>query len=341
MPDTSGLLSQDEVDSLLNMLAEGEELPDNEAALQAFDPGTEVVRRYDFHQPDRFSKEHLRTLRMIHENLARRLALQLSTKLRTSIDVNLAYIETGPYASFVPQLSAAPSAMHLISMKPLPGRFLLQYDNRLADMLVDRLLGGAGMPTKNVERELTDLEMDLLTSVSNDVMDAIQDSWRGTIELSCKLEEMMTNPYFVQVALPSDTCAWISFEMKVNGQGAALNFCIPASVLKPITPKLSPQAWIAGTGQQNDEEDWTLVRRHVRRHLDSLQLEVTAVLRGGEIMLSDLMALQVGDVIPLQRHISEEVILTIQDQEKMKGHLGMHRGKMAVEITKVFEQDEE
>ncbi|RME66337.1 MAG: flagellar motor switch protein FliM [Caldilineae bacterium] len=341
VPETSGLLSQDEVDSLLQMLADGEDLSADESMLQALESGVEVVRRYDFHQPDRFNKEHLRTLRMIHENIARRLGLQLSTKLRISVDVVLAYIETGPYASFVSQLSSAPSAMHLISMKPLPGRFLLQYDNRLADMLVDRLLGGAGMPSKNSDRELTDLEMDLLTSVTQDVMDAIQDSWQGTIELTCKLEEMMTNPYFVQVALPSDTCAWISFEMKVNGQGAALNFCIPASVLKPITPKLSPQAWIAGSGQQTDEEDWTTVRRNVRRHLDNLELELTAVLRGGEIMLSDLMALQVGDVIPLQRHISEEVVLTIQDQDKMCGHLGMHRGKVAVEITKIFTEEEE
>lgn len=336
---TTSLLSQDEVDSLINTFADAPEEIDI-SPVSRLDVSTDPVRRYDFHQPDRFSKEHLRTLRMIHENLARRLSLQLSTKLRTSVDVKLAYIETGPYANFVHILSSAPSAMHLISLKPLPGRFLLQYDNRLGDMLVDRLLGGTGLPFNNDERELTDLEMDLLTSVTEDVMNAIRDSWLGTVELTCKLEEMLTNPYFVQVALPSDTCAWISFEMTVNGHGSALNFCIPASVLKPITPKLSPQAWIAGTGQQSDEEDLGAVRRYVRRHVENMDVELTALLLGGELLLSELMALEIGDVIPLQRHISEKVILTMQQKEKLRGHLGTHRGKMAVEITDVIDEEQ-
>lgn len=341
MPDglTSTLLSQDEIDSLMNMLADAPEEM-NISPVNRLDVSTDMVRRYDFHQPDRFSKEHLRTLRMIHENLARRLSLQLSTKLRASVDVKLAYIETGPYANFVQVLSSSPSAMHLISMKPLPGRFLLQYDSRLGDMLVDRLLGGAGLPSHNAERELTDLEMDLLSSVTEDVMNAIRDSWLGTIELHCKLEEMLTNPYFVQVALPSDTCAWISFEMTLNSHGSALNFCIPSSVLKPITPRLSPQAWIAGTGQQSDEEELSIVRRHVRRHLENMDVELTALLPGGELLLSELMALEVGDVIPLQRHISEKIVLTMQEKEKLRGHLGVHRGKLAVEVTDVLEEEE-
>jgi flagellar motor switch protein FliM len=340
-PLTSGLLSQDEVDSLLSMLnpsAEEEESAADDLPLTgSLEVAGEVVRRYDFHQPDRFSKEHLRTLRMIHENMARRLALQLSTKMRTSVDVILSFIDTGPYGTFIQQISAAPSAMHLISVKPLPGRVLIQYDNRLADMLVDRLLGGSGKPGRSMDRELTELEMELLSSTTNDAINAIIDAWEGTILLTPKLEEKLTNPFFVQVALPSDTCAWISFEIAIGGSSAAMNLCIPASVLKPVTPKLSPQAWISGSGQQTDEEDLLVVRKHVRRHLDALYLELTAILPGSELTLSELMSLQVGDVIPLNRHISEEVILTMQDREKLSGNLGTHRGKIAVEITELIE----
>lgn len=333
---TSGLLSQDEVDSLMSMLntAEDDDLPKVSHGVEA---AGEIVRRYDFHQPDRFSKEHLRTLRMIHENMARRLGLQLSSKMRTSVDVSLSFIDTGPYGTFIQQISAAPSAMHLVSMKPLPGRVLIQYDNRLADMLLDRLLGGAGKPGRNTDRELTELEMELLSSTTGDTINAIIDAWEGTIVLAPKLEEKLTNPFFVQVALPSDTCAWISFEIALNGHSAAMNLCIPASVLKPVTPKLSPQAWISGSGQQTDEEELVQVRKHVRRHLDTLQIELTAIMPGSELTLSELMSLQVGDVIPLQHHISEEIIFTMQGREKIRGHLGSHRGKLAVAVTEMIE----
>jgi flagellar motor switch protein FliM len=297
----------------------------------------DVVRRYDFHQPDRFSKEHLRTLRMIHENMARRLGLQLSTKLRTSVDVILSMIDTGPYGSFIQQISSAPSAMHLLSMKPLPGRVLIQYNSRLADMLVDRLLGGSGRPGSQAERELTELEMNLLGSITDDVCDAVTDAWVGTIDLTPRLEERLTNPYFVQVALPSDTCAWISFEVALGGHSAAMNVCLPASVLKPVMPKLSPQAWISGSGPQTDEEELATVRRYVRSHLNNLKLEISAILEGSELTLADLISLQVGDVIPLQRHISEKVNLTMQGRNKMAGRLGTHRGKVAVEITDILD----
>jgi flagellar motor switch protein FliM len=334
---TSGLLSQDEVDSLMSMLSSAEESDPLPKVSKGVEVAGEIVRRYDFHQPDRFSKEHLRTLRMIHENMARRLGLQLSSKMRTSVDVILSYIDTGPYGTFIQQISAAPSAMHLISMKPLPGRVLIQYDNRLADMLIDRLLGGTGKPGRNTERELTELEMELLSSTTNDAIDAITDAWGGTISLLPKLEEKLTNPFFVQVALPSDTCAWISFEIALNAHSAAMNLCIPASVLKPVTPKLSPQAWISGSGQQTDEDELIQVRKHVRRHIDTLQIELTAIMPGGDLTLSELMSLQVGDVIPMQRHISEEVIFTMQGREKMRGHLGSHRGKLAVSVTEMIE----
>jgi flagellar motor switch protein FliM len=320
--------------SMLNTTAEEDDLPKVSHGVEV---AGEIVRRYDFHQPDRFSKEHLRTLRMIHENMARRLGLQLSSKMRTSVDVILSFIDTGPYGTFIQQISATPSAMHMISMKPLPGRVLIQYDNRLADMLLDRLLGGTGKPGRNTARELTELEMELLSSTTSDTINAIIDAWEGTIALTPKLEEKLTNPFFVQVALPSDTCAWISFEIAINGHSAAMNLCIPASVLKPVTPKLSPQAWISGSGQQTDEEELVLVRKHVRRHLDTLQIELTAVMPGGELTLSELMSLQVGDVIPLQHHISEEVIFTMQGREKVRGHLGAHRGKIAVEVTEMVE----
>ncbi len=341
-PLASGLLSQDEVDSLLGMLTTVEEEEEEEEDPSVEQPltgsvGTEVIRRYDFHQPDRFSKEHLRTLRMIHENMARRLALQLSSKMRNSVDVILSFIDTGPYGTFIQQISAAPSAMHLLSMKPLPGRMLVQYDNRLADILIDRLLGGSGKPGRSTARELTELEMELLSSTTSDVIESAIDAWGGTILLTPKLEEKLTNPFFVQVALPSDTCAWISFEIALGGSSAAMNLCIPASLLKPVTPKLSPQAWISGSGQQTDEEELVVVRKNVRRHLDSLKLDVTAILPGSELTLSELMSLQIGDVIPLNRHISEEVTMTMQGREKMRGNLGTHRGKIAVEITQLVE----
>jgi flagellar motor switch protein FliM len=92
--------------------------------------------------------------------------------------------------------------MHLISMKPLPGRVI--ESNTITAWPIccwTGCLGGTGKPGDNTERELTELEMELLSSNTNDSINAIIDAWEGTIALIPKLEEKLTNPFFVQVAL--------------------------------------------------------------------------------------------------------------------------------------------
>lgn len=71
------VLSQNEIDALLNALSTGEldveEIKDN---------GKKQVKDYDFARPSKFSKEHLRTLEIIFEHYGRLLSTNLPVYLR-------------------------------------------------------------------------------------------------------------------------------------------------------------------------------------------------------------------------------------------------------------------
>lgn len=62
------VLSQNEIDNLLQALSSGEldveEMKDN---------GEKAIKNYDFARPSKFSKEHLRTLEIIFEHYGRLL----------------------------------------------------------------------------------------------------------------------------------------------------------------------------------------------------------------------------------------------------------------------------
>ncbi|MFS8665804.1 MAG: hypothetical protein LOD84_09055, partial [Limnochordales bacterium] len=47
---------------------------------------TPTVKRYDFRRPDKFSKDQLRTLQIIHESFARGMATHLSGYMRTMVE---------------------------------------------------------------------------------------------------------------------------------------------------------------------------------------------------------------------------------------------------------------
>ena len=61
------VLSQNEIDALLSALSTGE----LEAEEVGKDDDKHKVKLYDFKSPQKFSKEHIRTLELIHDNYAR------------------------------------------------------------------------------------------------------------------------------------------------------------------------------------------------------------------------------------------------------------------------------
>ena len=61
-------LSQKEIDALLSIL------PTEESTRPGADRFIGSAKTYDFRSPDKFSKEQIRTLQMIHENFTRRVS---------------------------------------------------------------------------------------------------------------------------------------------------------------------------------------------------------------------------------------------------------------------------
>ena len=78
------ILFQQEIDELLESLTSGDI-----SAERMKEEGEKKVKVYDFFRPNRFSKEQIRTIEMIHENFARLLSTFFSAQLRTAVDVKL------------------------------------------------------------------------------------------------------------------------------------------------------------------------------------------------------------------------------------------------------------
>ena len=78
------ILSQAEIDALLNAMSSGELDADQ---MQPKDE--KKVRNYDFSRPTKFSKEHLRTLEIIFEHYARLVSTNLPVYLRKNVQVSV------------------------------------------------------------------------------------------------------------------------------------------------------------------------------------------------------------------------------------------------------------
>ena len=110
------VLSQNEIDSLLQALSSGElDVEDMK------EEGRKHVKNYDFARPAKFSKEHLRTMEIIFEHYGRLLSTNLPVYLRKNIQVEVMNSEAVTLA-----LASAPELNPLTSPVSATRRTVLQ-----------------------------------------------------------------------------------------------------------------------------------------------------------------------------------------------------------------------
>ena len=114
------VLSQSEIDSLLQALSTGE-LDVEEIK----DKDEKHVKNYDFARPAKFSKEHLRTLEIVFENYGRLLTTNLPVYLRKAVQVEVMSSEAVTYQEFTNALSN-PVLLSIVSVAPLPGTIIIE-----------------------------------------------------------------------------------------------------------------------------------------------------------------------------------------------------------------------
>ena len=338
------ILSQAEIEALLSSLSEdGNAIsvpgpPVRESAsAQAAAPAAPPPRRdkalvayenYDFRRPDKFAKDQLRTLQMLHETFARMFASSLSGYLRVPIHVDLISVEQIPYEEYMRSLTS--SIITIFSMAPLAGQALLEVEFNVVLSMIDRLLGGPGSMTKNTN-VLTDIEKALTDSIVGRALNDLQTAWEGIAHIAPKRESMETQSQFVQIVPPNDVVVSILYEIKVGDMRGAMSFCIPYLLLKPITPKLSAQRWFAANTKKNSGRHASVLARR----LESTHVTCAVRLGHADLSLDELLRLKAGDVVTLDRTTHDDIDVLIGNSVKFTGKPGIHGKKLAVHVQSV------
>lgn len=323
--DQEKSLSQKEIDALLSIL------PIDDEAVTGANRFLGSARAYDFRSPDKFSKEQIRTLQMIHENFARRVGSSLAAYLRASVQLTHVHIEQGSFADFMQNIPTS-SLAAVLKMTPLPGRALMTIDSITATVAIDRLLGGFGRPAGD-EHQITDIEQSLVQGLISYLAEGLQEAWKNVIALDVTIEETTLNPEFLQIALPSDAAIFLGFEIKIREINGAVSICLPYSLLKPIVSELSPHTWVSGEAEKVGKHHAGLLT-----HLMQTEVDLTVLL--GEIIVDfeELLHLQQGDVLALDTVIDRCLPLLVGESKKFLGQPGRTGNYMAVQIIDTLEK---
>ena len=203
------VLSQNEIDNLLAALSAGELDAD-----QMQGNNERQVKNYDFSRPTKFSKEHLRTLEIIFEHYSRLVSTNLPVYLRKNVQVTVASSETVTFSEFTNSLSN-PVILGIVNFAPLNGTIIIDLATNLGYAMLDRMLGGSGVPLDK-PREFSEIEMIILEKVLVTMTQLLREPWRNVIDISPVLSRLETNSQFAQVIAPNDMIAIVTLNVKIG-----------------------------------------------------------------------------------------------------------------------------
>lgn len=323
------VLSQNEIDSLLQALSTGE-LDVEEMK----DKDEKQVKNYDFARPAKFSKEHLRTLEMIFEHYGRLLSTNLPVYLRKSVQVEVMNSEAVTYLEFSNALSN-PVLLGLVNVAPLKGTIMIEMAENLGYAIIDRMLGGMGVPLDKT-REFSEIELLILERIFNVCVDLLREPWSNVCEINPRLERIETNSQYVQVISPTEMIALVTLNIKIGEIEGLMNVCLPYLTLEAVMDKLNAKFWYSNL-QEKDEQEYSDT---IETLISKAPMPIKAVLGKSAISVDDVINLQVGDIIRLNTKVEEDLSIYVGNIKKFTALPGATGENYAVRITSVIREEE-
>lgn len=323
------VLSQDEIDSLLSALNNGE-LDLEEINSEP----TRVIKNYDFSRPSKFSKDHLRTLEIIFENYGRMLSTNLPAYLRKNVQVEVMNAEANTYSEFSNALSN-PVLLGIVNFAPLEGSIIIEIASNIGFAMVDRMLGGGGEPLEK-SREYTEIELIILEQILEVCTNLLVGPWESVVSLEPRLERIETNSQFAQFISPSEMTAIVTMNLKIGDVEGLMNICIPFSCVEPVIDKLNTKYWYS-TMQEKDEG---VYHDSIEAMINHVRVPVRAIFGRSTISVNDFINIQKGDIIKLDTKVDDELDVYVGNIQKFKALPGATSDSYAVRVTSVIREEQ-
>jgi flagellar motor switch protein FliM len=289
------------------------------------------IQPHDFRNPAMLPPRDWRKLKLRQEDFVNALASRLSLFLRLEVTAKLAGPQTVLYQKLT-QSWANPTHLTLFKIEPLRGVCILEIPPRLGSALVDRLMGGPGLPADTL-KEFSEIEKALLEQAAQLVLSEWCGHWRGLKDLKPVILGQESNGRFVQTAPPETVMLVVSIETRIGqcAERMLLGFPYPAleSLIRQLGQGTETMPEAAVPAAANAPLKWN-------SSFDDLCIPVTAEWGGMEVTAREVLALKVGDVLRMDSECAGHVQVRVAELPRFAGRPGTVAGKWAVELTRAI-----
>jgi flagellar motor switch protein FliM len=316
---STATLSQNEIDRLLGRSTE---------ALEQEPPvPSREVQLYDFRRPHRVSREKLRTLEAMYEQLVKTFEGWLLGRVRGQLEMRLQSVEQFTFGEFILSLPT-PCASFLVSVANAGGQMgIVDFGPELASFLVDRLFGGSG-PSTTLSRGLTPIERMAVRTIAERVVSLVQDAWEDHVDLGLEVTGFESIPEIMLGANRDDPVLVATIQVTTMGKNSLLLLCLPFTVLEKFFSASRDLRVDARMVPQHPAEQ--AVTESVLR---GTRVQVAARLPEFRLPLRGVSSMAVGQVLATGIPTDAEVEVSISGQPRFRATAGRSGRRLALRIS--------
>lgn len=294
---------------------------------------THVPEPYDFRRPMTMAREHARVLEMALETFARQWGTQMTARLRALAQVTFEGLALTSYDEYIRSLPGT-TVMVLCTIEQTRQTAVVQLPMSSAMVWIDYLLGGPGAGEGRLDRELTDIEFTLLRGLLQPSLGDLAYAFAGLVPLDVTVRAVQYNPQFVQAVPASDAVLVGSFALRVGDREDEATLMMPAEMLLGAVRSADG----AGGRTLEDQRARAVAVVELETAVQEVPVEVTVRFSPVTINPRDVLALQVGDVLPLSHPSSRPLDVVVGDVVLARAAAGNNGSRLACMVVTVEEK---
>lgn len=327
-------LSQEEIDALLDFAEQGEDI--DASPVEKTISKEKNYSIYDFKKPNRISGEQFKAFSTMHDKMLRDFITDLSAMLRKIVDIKLYSIEQMTYGEFIlsiPQITS----LNTLSIKPLEGRIVIECNPAISHKIIAELLGSGAINTNdNLDRELTEIEIEILEHFYKLFIKNLYKTWSDISTLNFKIESRDTNANAIQIVSDHEIVLLVVLEITIGEESGFLSICYPISYFEPLLNKIVERVFSEGKNRKSSRKG------DIKTLISGAKMRIESIMAETELTASEILKLQVDDVIVFNKNAtSSSAKIYVNKKEKFSAISGIANNRKAFQIRANIDREKQ
>ena len=323
------LLSNEEIDTLLDLFRTDGLIAEAAADFTLEEVADEgpAVREIDLLKPNRFGREQIRSLERLFETCSKSFSATMSDRLRMDMRCDCVAVEQMRLGGWLKAL-LGPTAIYQLGLPPFDMPVLFGVTTGLLYGAVDRILGGSGK-VQETRTEFTSAEYIVADAFVGPCLDRLCESLEDLGQFTWNIENRYCNPTMAQILPAQDVVLNVHFQVSSELLRGDLRLAVPFASLEPFLEGIE-----FGPGSTYRVPPGAM-RETTQETVASVPVTMSVVLGETQVPLRQLLALEIGDVVPLPTRVGEPLVAPVQGRPKFRGQVGTRGSQLAFQVGTV------